>query len=123
MPRNLKLVVPTTPQCPAPPRPLGKHGMDLWRRVHADYNIEDVGGLEMLAQAAAMVDRAESCRQMVDQHGEVVKTRTGIVREHPALRAELSARAFVVRTLARLGLDVEPVRPLGRPTGGKSDGY
>ena len=122
MPRNLKLVAKTTPLCPAPPRPLGRDGMGLWRRVHADYQIEDVGGLEMLAQACAAVDRAEGCRQMVDQHGPIVKTRSGIVREHPALRAELSARAFVVRTLARLGLDVEPVRPIGRPPGGK-DGY
>jgi hypothetical protein len=33
------------------------------------------------------------------------------------LRAELANRAFVVRSLARLGLDVEPVRPMGRPPG------
>jgi hypothetical protein len=38
------------------------------------------------------------------------------VREHPALKHELSNRAFVVRTLSRLGLDVEPLRPsVGRP--------
>jgi hypothetical protein len=37
------------------------------------------------------------------------------MREHPAMKHELANRAFVVRTLARLGLDVEAVKPIGRP--------
>jgi hypothetical protein len=39
------------------------------------------------------------------------------VRDHPALKHELSNRAFVVRTLHRLGLDVERVGRVGRPAG------
>jgi hypothetical protein len=37
------------------------------------------------------------------------------MREHPGLKHELAARSFVVRTLARLGLDVEAIKPVGRP--------
>ena len=38
----------------------------------------------------------------------------------PLLKHELAARAFVVRTLARLGLDLEPVRAgPGRPPGAR----
>jgi len=37
------------------------------------------------------------------------------LREHPGLKHELAARSFVVRTLARLGLDVEAIKPVGRP--------
>jgi hypothetical protein len=32
------------------------------------------------------------------------------------LKHELANRAFVVRTLARLGLNFETVKPVGRPT-------
>jgi hypothetical protein len=37
------------------------------------------------------------------------------LRDHPGLKHELAARAVVVRTLARLGLDLEAVKPVGRP--------
>jgi len=38
-------------------------------------------------------------------------------REHPALRAELGCRAFVCRNLQRLGLNIETLKPVGRPSG------
>ena len=69
----------------------------------------------MLAQACAMLDRAEELREQIDGDGAVVKLKFGL-RDHPALKHELAARAFVVRTLARLGLDVEPIGRVGRPT-------
>jgi hypothetical protein len=37
------------------------------------------------------------------------------IRDHPALKHELANRSFVSKTLVRLGLDVEPVRGIGRP--------
>ena len=53
----------------------------------------------------------------MNRDGEVITTRQG-VRDHPGLRHELASRAFVVRTLQKLGLDVEPLRPApGRPPG------
>jgi hypothetical protein len=99
-----------------PPRKLGKHGMALWQSVNSEYAIEDCGGREMLALACASLDRAESCRELIDKDGEVIKSKAGW-REHPSCKTELANRAFVVRTLARLGLDVEAVRGVGRPAG------
>ena len=100
---------------PPPPRSMGGHGQSLWNRVMAEYQIEDCGGLEMLAQACQALDRAEALRGEIERDGEVLRVR-GTVRDHPALRHELANRAFVVRTLARLGLNFEPVRPsVGRP--------
>ena len=80
-----------------------------------EYEIADVGGREMLAQACAALDRAEELREQIDQDGAVVKLKSGL-RDHPALKHELASRSFVVRTLARLGLDVEPIGRVGRPT-------
>jgi hypothetical protein len=44
----------------SPPRPLGHHGMALWNSVQTAYRIDDVGGVELLAQACAAVDRVEA---------------------------------------------------------------
>jgi hypothetical protein len=71
----------------------------------------------MLRQACAALDTAEACAEHIRNDGEVVHTRSD-PKDHPALKHELASRAFVVRTLHRLGLDVEPIRPsVGRPPG------
>jgi hypothetical protein len=92
-----------------PPRPLGEHGMRLWRSILAEYQIDDVAGRELLCLAAQGLDRAEALAAEVAADGMTVRGRTG-VRAHPAIKEELAARAFVVRTLGRLGLNFEPLR-------------
>ena len=98
-----------------PPRTLGDRGLSLWNRIMSEYRIEDCGGLEILAQACQALDRAETLRSEIERDGDVLRLQ-GTVRDHPALKHELANRAFVVRTLARLGLNFEPVRAaVGRP--------
>jgi hypothetical protein len=89
--------------------------MRLWRNVHAEYNIEDVGGVEMLAQAAQALDRAEALASCIARDGEVIYTRGG-PKSHPAVKDELACRAFVVRTLQKIGLNMEEVKSVGRPS-------
>jgi hypothetical protein len=79
-----------------------------------EYAIRDRGGIEILAQLCAAQDRVESLRAAIDQDGETVHTKTG-PRAHPALRDELQLRAFICRSLERLGLNIEPIRSPGRP--------
>jgi hypothetical protein len=110
----LKLVQSSSATWQAPPRTLGRHGRSLWDRIQSEYGVEDSGGLEMLLQACAALDRAENLRLEIDRDGEVIRTRSG-VKDHPALKHELANRAFVVRTLARLGLNFESVKSVGRP--------
>jgi hypothetical protein len=38
------------------------------------------------------------------------------LRDHPLLKHELAARGFITKSLHRLGLDVEPIGRIGRPT-------
>ena len=97
-----------------PARKLGKHGGNLWRAIMSEYQIVDSGGLEMLTAACQSLDRAESLREQIDRDGEIIRTKAGL-KEHPGLRHELAARAFTIRTLQRLGLDVEAIKPIGRP--------
>src|SRR5688572_27498485 len=110
----LKLVTQPASNLQQPPRHLGEHGLSLWRSVTSEYAIEDAGGIEMLAQACVTLDRAEELAEHIAQDGVVVRTKTGL-KENPLIKHELAARSFVVRSLARMGLDVEAVKPVGRP--------
>jgi hypothetical protein len=99
-----------------PSRPLGKHGLALWRSIVIAYDISDPGGIEMLTQACQCLDRAEELAIAIKKDGAVTRAAgTGILRDHPAVKHELAARAFVVRTLERLGLTVEALKGIGRP--------
>jgi hypothetical protein len=99
-----------------PPDDLGETGAHLWRTIQAQYLISDAGGLAMLKLACESADRAQACREQIDTDGVMIRGRTG-VRDHPLLKAELGARSFTVRTLQKLGLDLEPVKGIGRPPG------
>jgi hypothetical protein len=98
------------------PSDLGAKGTRLWVRVQSEYRVVDCGGVELLTQACRALDRAERCRAQIDEEGETIATKGGM-REHPLLKHELAARAFLARTLSRLGIDSEPVRSRpGRPS-------
>jgi hypothetical protein len=111
---TLKIITAQSPKV-EPPRPLGDVGRALWDRITGAYNISDEGGREMLVQACLAADRAESLRAQIDAEGEFITTKQGR-KDNPLLKHELGARNFVCRTLLRLGLNVEPLRPgPGRP--------
>jgi hypothetical protein len=115
---NLHLVTSATSQSSTPPRTLGQHGQALYDRILSEYEISDAGGLQLLLLAAEATDRLQALRANIDQDGEVLRTRSG-PKPHPALRTELSTRSFIVRTLARLGLDVtDPLAQPGHPLTG-----
>jgi hypothetical protein len=101
----------------APPANLGPAGIGFWQGLMTEYDFSDAGAQALLVQAAYGFDRAERLRAQIDRDGEILHGRNG-PREHPGLRAELMARSFVVRTLQRLGINLEPVRlSPGRPSG------
>jgi hypothetical protein len=110
-------VVGSNATLPQPPRKLGEHGMRLWRDVHAEYSIDDIGGIELLAQACASLDRAEALAKRIDADGETIYVR-GSLKSHPSIRDEMACRGFIVRTLYRLGLNLEQIKPVGRPSRG-----
>jgi hypothetical protein len=112
-PPPLTLVGPTSIAI-SPPRKLGERGLSLWNAVQSEYRIDDAGGIELLAQACAASDRVEALAERINADGEVVQTRSG-PKAHPALRDELAGRAFICRTLERLGVTLETVKPIGRP--------
>jgi hypothetical protein len=55
-----------------PPRPLGTHGTRLWDAIQAEYLIQDRGGIEILAQCCAALDRAEALAEIIVRDGHVI---------------------------------------------------
>jgi hypothetical protein len=100
----------------SPPRDLGQHGRKLWDDIQRQYAIQDTGGCELLAQACGALDLIESLGEAIARDGSVVYGRSGIPKSHPATKDQIAARAFLVRTLERLGLNVEAIKPPGRQT-------
>src|SRR5262245_37773528 len=100
-----------------PPTTLGEAGTALWRSIMTEYRIEESGGLAMLEQACRAAERAKECSDIISADDSLISTKHG-PKDQPRLRHELAARSFVVRTIARLGLDVEHLRSgPGRPPG------
>src|SRR5262249_597696 len=102
----------TTPQ---PPRKLGEIGSSLWQNVQNEYRVDDAAGCELLAQACEAAGRVGRLGEKINAGGGGVETEKGL-KAHPALKDELANRAFICRTLRQLGLNLEPVRAVGRPT-------
>jgi hypothetical protein len=85
--------------------------------VQREYDVSDPAGIEFLTLAAEALDRAEALSERIQADGVVERGPTG-VKSHPSLRDELANRAFVTKTLHRLGLNFEPLRLApGRPRG------
>ena len=100
-----------------PPANLDATGRALWDEVTTVFAWDDPGNYRVLEQCCFALQRAERCRAVIDEQGEMLMVR-GHVRSHPLLRDELQNRAFVVRSLAKLGLDLAPLRSgPGRPPG------
>jgi hypothetical protein len=65
-------------------------------------------------QACLAADRTAALAARIDADGETIHTKMGL-KAHPCLKDELAARAFICRTLQRLGITDEIIRPIGRP--------
>ena len=99
----------------SPPATLDETGRKLWQSIMSEYRIEDSGGREMLKQICEAADSVAEFSAIIARDGPVVRTKAG-PKDHPLVKHALAARSFVVRSLHRLGLDVEPIGRIGRPT-------
>ena len=88
----LSLVLPGATNS-EPPRKLGRHGRKLWDTVQHEYGIHDVGGVELLAQAAGVLDLIEALSAAIERDGSVVYGRNG-PKSHPAVKDLIGARAL-----------------------------
>ena len=113
---DLRVVPAQAPGKPKAPSHLGAVAAQLWRQITAEYSFDDPASERILIEACSALDRAERCRRQITADGEVVRGgRAGMLRAHPLLVTEIQSRALACRLLQRLGLDLEPVKAVGRP--------
>jgi hypothetical protein len=113
---KLKIVGPTKSNPYAPPLSLGKAGASQWRTIMNEYRITDSGGRAVLLQICSATDNLADCDAVIERDGPMIRTKTGS-REHPLCKQRLALRAFICRSVQRLGLNLEPSKPVGRPPG------
>jgi len=111
---KLRVVDATRTNPLAPPATLGKAGATQWQSIMSEYKIEDSGGRAVLLQICAAADDLAECDVAIARDGAMISTKTGL-REHPLCKQRLALRAFICRSVQRLGLNLEPVKPVGRP--------
>jgi hypothetical protein len=103
----------------APSRPLGEAGMSLWTRILSECVLDEPASLELLQIAAEASQTASDCREAIQLDGVVARNDGGISRAHPLLAHMLAAAKLASSTLQALGLAVEPIKGMGRPTSPK----
>jgi len=111
---KLKVVGATGTNPLGPPATLGKAGAAQWQSIMSEYKIEDSGGRAVLLQICAAADDLAECDHAIARDGAMISTKNGL-REHPLCKQRLALRAFICRSVQRLGLNLEPTKPIGRP--------
>jgi hypothetical protein len=77
----LRIVPDPASTGPQPSWSLDEHGMALWNRVVAEYDVSDCCGIEFLCQAAQAVDLAEALSARIAEDGEIIRKPNGLAAE------------------------------------------
>jgi P27 family predicted phage terminase small subunit len=105
---------------PKPPKRLSTEGKAWWRKLVAEYGIEDQAGLLLLQTALEAFDRMRDAQRVVAAEGMTTTDRFGQIKAHGLLTVERDNRAQMLSALRQLNLDIEPLRDgPGRPPGGR----
>ena len=90
----------------------------LRKRILAEFDISDRGGLEILDRAIESYCRMKEAEAIIDRDGLTFQNHFGEVKEHPSLNTERKARAQFLLAIKQLNLDVlPPNHRIGRPGG------
>ena len=92
---------------PRPPAHLGPDGRALWRRVIADFVVDDAAGVELIRLAAEALDRAAQAREILAVEGLTIDGRFG-AKTHPAVAIERDSSLRAARLLRELGVTLDP---------------
>jgi len=99
-----------------PPSHLSREAKKIWREIDGNW-VLDVGDYPILKTALEAYDRLQAAREVVKEHGLIIKDPSRRLRANPALKIEKEARSGFLRAWKQLGIDEEPPGPMGRPPG------
>ena len=100
------------------PKTLDSEAKAVWRKLVAEYDIQDEGGYLVLQAGLEAFSRMRECQKQIGLDGITTTDRFGQVKAHPLLACERDARAQYLAALKALNLDMEPANhTIGRPGG------
>jgi phage terminase small subunit len=100
-----------------PPKGLSPAAVAWWKRLHAEFDLDDTGAAFLLESALRAFDRMNQAGALVDKHGVAIADRYGQLKSNPAVAAERDSRAAMLQAFKALNLDVLPPLKPGRPAG------
>jgi P27 family predicted phage terminase small subunit len=109
--------VPLNSNLPTPPKSLAADGRKLWASIVEAFDL-DPAALSILEAACLSQDRETAAMKAIKAEGMTTTDRYGRCKAHPAVLIERDSRAAKLKALKQLGLDLEPVNPIGRPAKG-----
>ena len=89
---------------------------DWWAKIVAEWVLDDAG-LLILQSGLEAFGRMREAAVLVDEHGVVTSDRFGQLKMNPAVTIEKDSRAAMLQAFKQLHLDLEPLKPPGRPAG------
>src|SRR5262245_45611559 len=87
------------------PASLSSEAAGIWRRVIADFAVDDAAGKAILAAGLEAFDRMRAAQAEIKKHGLVVKNRFNEVKANPACGIERDARTAMLSSFRLLRLD------------------
>ena len=97
-----------------------KHSRAALRQIEwirEEYGIEDSPGKLILENLAKNLDTEQNAMKIVKAQGMLIKGDRGQTKAHPLLPVIRDARAQILQCIKMLNLDVEVIKPVGRPPG------
>lgn len=89
-----------------------------WKRLRAEYALDDEAARLLLQTALEALDRVRQCQRAITKDGLLSRGSKRQPRAHPLLAVERDARGQMLAALKALNLDLEPLRDgPGRPGG------
>lgn len=105
---------------PSPPVHLSRAAKGMWRRLLAEWRIDEPGSLAILATGLESYDRYQCAREKLAVDGLTFLDKFGQIKVHPLCAVARDAEAAFRSALRQLGLDKSPddtpPRRPGRPT-------
>ena len=101
-----------------PRKSLSAEARAWWRKLAAEYSIQDEAGKLILQTAMEAFDTMRTAQAQIAKDGRTFRDRFNQIRAHPLLPVERDSRAAMLAALKQLNLDLEPLNErAGRPGG------
>jgi hypothetical protein len=91
-----------------PPEPcyrLDEPEKRMWDEIHREYDFTYCGNL-LLCMALQSLGRARHCGEIIEKQGTMIPGRRNILKPHPLLFVERSARSFCSSVFKKLKIEL-----------------